>query len=450
MLTNIKTRFENYFSRGHERTIKAKKNIAITFFLKGFSIVIGLVLVPMTINYVNATQYGVWLTLSSIISWFNYFDLGLGNGLKNKLAETNALEQHDKSVIYVSTTYAILIIISASVFVIFLITNHFINWARILNSSAGDLSKLSLIIFGCFCVQFVTQIINTVLTAFHKPSKVSLINLIGQIVVVIVIYILTRNTTGSLINLAIVLAGIPVLVQFFASIWYYGTEYRVVAPRFSAIDFSQAGDLLKLGGIFFIIQIGALILFQTDNIVITQLFGPKQVTVFNIAYKFFSVNIMAFTLILGPFWSAYTDAYTKNDFDWIRNSLKKTQQIWVVFSIVSILMLICSSYVYRLWLSGAIQVPFSISFAMMLYTIGYNFIFLLCYLLNGIGKIRIQLYVYLFSIFVNIPLAIFLGRFFGVAGVTLSNVVIFIIMGFILFIQSRKVLNNSAVGIWNK
>ncbi|HEX3386492.1 MAG TPA: lipopolysaccharide biosynthesis protein [Mucilaginibacter sp.] len=450
MLNNIKTKFENYFSRGHERTIKAKKNIAITFLLKGFSIIIGLILVPLTINYVNATQYGVWLTLSSIISWFNYFDLGLGNGLKNKLAETHALEQHNKSVVYVSTTYAILSLISASVFVIFLIANHFINWARILNSSTDDLNKLSLIIFGFFCVQFVTQIINTVLTAFHKPSKVSLINLIGQIMVAVVIYILTRSTTGSLVKLAIVLAGIPVLVQLFAGIWYYKTEYKIVAPRFSAIDFAQAGDLLKLGGIFFIIQIGALILFQTDNIVITQLFGPKQVTVFNIAYKFFSVNTMAFTLILIPFWSAYTDAYTKNDFGWIRNSLKKTQKMWMMFSIVSILMLICSSYAYRLWLSGTIQVPYAISFAMMLYAIGYNWISLLCYLLNGIGKIRIQLYIYIFSIFVNIPLAIFLGKFFGVAGVTLSNVIIFVIMGAVLWIQSIKVLNKSAIGVWNK
>jgi Na+-driven multidrug efflux pump len=86
----------------------------------------------------------------------------------------------------------------------------------------------------------------------------------------------------------------------------------------------------------------------------------------------------------------------------------------------------------------------------MLYAIGYNWISLLCYLLNGIGKIRIQLYIYIFSIFVNIPLAIFLGKFFGVAGVTLSNVIIFVIMGAVLWIQSIKVLNKSAIGVWNK
>lgn len=447
---SIKEKLNNYFSKGHERTLKAKKNIAISFLLKGCSIVIGLILVPMTINYVNPTQYGVWLTLSSIISWFSFFDIGLGNGLKNKLAETNALEQHNKSVAYVSTIYAILTIISASIFIIFVVVNNFINWPKILNTPGDNLNQLALIVFGCFCLQFIVQIINTVLTAFHAPSKVSLINLIGQVVIVIVIYILTTNTKGSLLNLVIVLAGVPILIQFLAGLWYYNTDYKIVAPSFKAINFGYMKDLLRTGSIFFIVQIGALILFQTDNIIITQLFGPEQVTVFNISYKLFSIVTMGFTIILTPFWSAYTDAYVKNDFAWMRNSLNKTIRIWFVLSIVSIAMFFVSPYLYSLWLHGSVKVPASISLAMAFYTIGFNWITLNCYLLNGIGRIRVQLYIYIFSIFVNIPLAILLARFFNVAGVTLSNIIIFIIMGLALWIQCNKVLNKSATGIWDK
>ena len=64
--------------RGHEATIKAKKNIAAAFFIKGLNIAIGLMLVPLTINYLNPTKYGIWITLSSIIGWFSFFDIGLG------------------------------------------------------------------------------------------------------------------------------------------------------------------------------------------------------------------------------------------------------------------------------------------------------------------------------------------------------------------------------------
>src|ERR1700761_5284446 len=96
-----------FFSNGHERTLKARRNVAVSFLLRGINIAIGFVLIPMTINYVNPVQYGIWLTLSAIIAWFNFFDIGLGNGLKNKLAEANALNDTDSAKIYVSTTYAI-------------------------------------------------------------------------------------------------------------------------------------------------------------------------------------------------------------------------------------------------------------------------------------------------------------------------------------------------------
>ena len=450
MIRILRNTLYTIFSKGHERTVRAKKNIAFSFLLKGVSIAVGFVLIPMTITYVNQDEYGIWLTLSSIISWLSFFDVGLGNGLKNKLAETNALEKHDKSSAYVSTTYAALVVIAISVFAIFLIANNFINWSKVLNAQSHNLNELALIVFGFFCLQFVSQIINTILTALHSPSKASLITVIGQLIILIIILILTKTTKGSLIYLGLTLAGIPVIVQIVASIWLYNTEYKIVKPSFKAINFKYVKDLLGIGGVFFILQIGALILYQTDNIVITQLFGPQKVTVFNVAYKLFSMVIMVSNIILVPFWAAYTDAYAKNDFDWIQRSLKKTRSIWLILSGGAFLLLIIAPFVYKVWLHNQVQVPMSVSMAMFLYVVGFNLMQVNCFLLNGIGKVRIQLYLYIFSIMVNIPMAIFLAKYFGIAGVTLSNVVIFIIMGIILSIQCNKILSKKATGLWNK
>ena len=106
-LTNLKSNL----NKGHDRSVKAKKNIFASFIIKGCNIAISLVLVPLTIHYVNPTQYGIWLTLSSIIGWFAFFDIGFGNGLRNKFAEAIAKDDHQLARIYLSTTYAILSII---------------------------------------------------------------------------------------------------------------------------------------------------------------------------------------------------------------------------------------------------------------------------------------------------------------------------------------------------
>ena len=71
---------KNFFTEGHERSIKAKKNIAASFLLKGVSISVSYLLVPLTIHYLNPTKYGIWITLTSSIGWVAFFDIGLGKG----------------------------------------------------------------------------------------------------------------------------------------------------------------------------------------------------------------------------------------------------------------------------------------------------------------------------------------------------------------------------------
>ena len=85
---------KNLLNKGHSRSVNAKKNILASLVIKGCSIAISLILVPLTIHYVNPTKYGIWLTLSSMVSWFGFFDIGFGNGLRNKFAEAKAKGQH--------------------------------------------------------------------------------------------------------------------------------------------------------------------------------------------------------------------------------------------------------------------------------------------------------------------------------------------------------------------
>jgi len=124
---SLPIKIKHFLSTGHERSLKAKKNILASFGLKGISIVISFLLVPLTLNYIDVTRYGIWLTLSSIISWFGFFDIGLGSGLRNKFAEAIAKDQKELARTYVSTTYAVLLIIVGIVFLLFLIINPFLN-----------------------------------------------------------------------------------------------------------------------------------------------------------------------------------------------------------------------------------------------------------------------------------------------------------------------------------
>ncbi|MDQ3534529.1 MAG: hypothetical protein M3421_02770, partial [Bacteroidota bacterium] len=63
---------KNFFSgvfQGHERSVKLKKNILLSFLFKIFSAISSFFLVPITLNYLEPVKYGIWLTLSSLIAW---------------------------------------------------------------------------------------------------------------------------------------------------------------------------------------------------------------------------------------------------------------------------------------------------------------------------------------------------------------------------------------------
>ncbi len=452
-LQKIQQYINDFFVKGHPRSLLAKKNIIASFVIKGVSMAISLILVPLTINYINPSRYGVWLTLSSIVVWLSFFDIGFGYGLRNKFAEALAEGKEELARIYVSTTYAILSIIIAVLLFVFFAVNPFLNWTTILNTSpemAAELSILALIVFVFFCLRFIFQLINTVLAANQQPAKGSFIELLGSMFSLLMIFILTKTTSGSLIYLGTVLSLTPVLVLVVSSLWFYNRSYKKFAPSFKFVKFKYARDLMTLGIKFFIIQIAALVLFNTDNFIIIHLFGSKDVTTYNVAFKLFSMITMGFNIIAAPLWSAFTDAYARKDFEWIKNTIKTLEKIWMGLIVFSVLLLFASPIIFKLWLGDKVQVPFALSIAMASYVIVSIWQTIHVYFLNGIGKVKLQLYLVIFSSLVNIPLAIFLGRNFGLIGITITSTMLFTVMGIIFSIQTKKILNNTATKIWNE
>lgn len=452
-LSDTLTFISRKINKGQERSVKAKKNILAAFLIKGGSIIISLFLVPLTIHYVSADQYGIWITLSSIIGWFGFFDIGFGNGLRNKFAESIAHDEDEKARIYVSTTYAVLTIIVSIVLTIFLCINPFLNWSKILNTPsnmAGELSTLAMIVFVFFCLQFVLQLITTVLTADQQPAKASLFNFYGSLFSVLVIFILTKTTSGNLIYLGTVLGFTPIAVLIISSLWFYSRKYKKFAPSLKYVKFSYARDLMTLGVKFFLLQIAGIVLYQTSNIIIAQLFGAAEVTPYSIAYKYFSIIPMIMGIIMSPFWSAYTEAWVKKDIDWIKRSLKNLKLIWASLSIISLIMLVFSNFVYRIWVGKEIIVPFSLSLSLAVYVIMLCWTNIYSLFLNGTGKIKIQLYISFLTMLFNIPMAIYLGKKIGIAGIVLSTIILCSISIIIEPVQANKLINNKAKGIWNE
>lgn len=416
------------------------------------SIFISLLLVPITLHYLNSYEYGIWLTLSSILVWVNYFDIGLGNGLRNRLTEALAVGDYEKGRIYISTTFAILLILMFVIYLIYFLLQHFIDWKTILNISANemltDLNSLVLVVFAFFCISFVLKFVGIIYLAKQLPVINDLFGAIANLVSLIVIYILTLVTSGNLTYVAIVFSSAPAVIYLLAYPFTFYYKYPNLAPKISSINFQYTKGLLGLGVQFFIIQVSCLLMFATSNILIAQLCGPEEVTPYNIVYKYFSVITMGFTIIITPFWSAVTDAFIKEDFLWIRKGLTNMVKVWFFFLLCSLIMLFIANWVYSFWVN--MSIPFYLSLLLAVYVSIFNWNNMFAYFVNGMGKIRLQLYCSVISGGTFIPLAIILGQIWGLVGIIGSMCVSLLISAVLMPIQLRLLIAKSATGIWNK
>ena len=450
----INSKYQNFFNGTHSRSNKAKKNILFNILIKLVGIATSLLLVPITIKYVDKTDYGIWLTVSSIVAWFSFFDIGLSNGMRNKFTQAVAKKDYNLAKSYVSTTYVALLVIFSSLWVLFILFNQYLDWNKILNlknSINNDINILVIIVFSYFCIQFVLRILNSMLTADQQPAKSSLIDVLGQLFALLIIFILTKTTQGSLIKLGIGLTIAPVVILLFANIFLFNTEYKKYAPsiRFAKITYFK--DLFNLSFKFFIIQIAALIQYQTANYIIARNFGMDEVTSYNITYKYFNILTMGFVILLSPFWSAATDAYTTGDFAWIKNVVVRYEKALLVFCLIGIIMLFASPYAYDLWIGkDIVMIPFKMSFWCLIYTLSFLFGSIYVNLLNGIGAVRIQYFLSAITPFLFILLCwLFISHFnWGVCCVFIASIISNVNGIIVAPIQCKKIFWKNKRGIW--
>ena len=205
-----------------------------------------------------------------------------------------------------------------------------------------------------------------------------------------------------------------------------------------------------MGFKFFFIQIQIVVLYQCTNILISNVAGPNDVTSYNIAYKYMSVAMMLYTIILSPLWPAFTDAYTKKDFQWMRNIYKKMTYIYYMSVVLLIVMVIVSPIVYKIWIGEKAIVPYSMTLVVALYMVINSWDALQVQLVNGIGTVKLQTYIVIVGLVLHIPLSLFLGGYIGAAGVVCSMIIINIVYATCFTIQIRKILSQKAAGIWIK
>lgn len=440
---------------GLDRNVNAKRHVLLSFIYKFINIIIQFILVPLLLTYLTPVKYGVWLTIVSIINWLNIFDIGIGNGLRLKLAEFSARNEGLPAKLYISTAYAILSLISFCLYLLLLILVKVLDWQTILNAPEElqpEINRALVVVFSFFFINMVMRLIVSLLYAYHKSSVADLLNALSNLLSLLCVFILMHTKEGSLVWVSFCIGFSTLLPLAIANYLVFKRYYPSIHPSINAIDLKVYKNLISLGFRYFLLQLSSVIVLSTDNILISQLFGPSQVPLYEIALKYFSIINIIFVMLLNPLWSAYTDAYTKGELLWIKNKITNLIYIWIAMISAIFVMVLLSEKIIEWWIGSQIKIPIRLVVYMAIYTIISTWNNIYAFFLNGIGKIQLSIYQGIAIALLNIPLSIYFSRYLGLglSGIILGTISCLLLSSVIAPIQTYKIISCQASGIWSK
>lgn len=395
------------------RTSLIRKNIVASFFIKGWSAAIIFLMVPLTLRMLGDYANGVWLTISSMMMWIDMLDIGLGNGLRNAVAEFMARGEMQKARMAISSTLFMLFIITIPVILVAFFLVFYCNIYQLLGVDPLQIENLKTIVMVAviFVSQsFVFKTIGNIYMGLQLPAVSNLLMVIGQTIALVATYLAYIIGSKSLLVIVIINTLAPLAVWLSAYPFTFLLRYKQLCPSLRYIRLSMAKNMCTIGVKFFVLQICGVILFMSANVIISRLFSPAEVTPYQIAYRYYTLVLIVFTIVCMPFWNATTDAYTKGDMAWIKRASHKMNIMIAGLMVMIVLMTFAAEFIYSHWVGCDVNIPLSLSAAMAT----YMFVIILSqrysYFLNGIGILHIQIVFAMTAAIIFIPLAIFVCK----------------------------------------
>lgn len=395
------------------------------FGVKGVSMFVGLLSLPVIYKAIGTERYGMMLSITSIAAVINFADLGLGFGLQNRIPR---LIQEKEDILHrtISSTFFFLVFSSVIVFAFFCFVSNFIDWEDLLNlhsQQAKDEVDLSVYLFAFFlCLSVPFSIVQKIQIGLQEGYNTNLWVSGGSAFGLIVLIILYQfHITTPLVIISIFGANTLFIVLNF--IHYFFFKRRDLLPSIRATSFQLIKSVITESFLFFWVQLLALVLFTSNSILLVHYNGPETVTEFNIAYKLlllFMIPIESSAPYITP---ALNEAVVKGDNDWIKKSISRGLTTTMLISIViGFIIFLTGNLIVKVWIGESalldIRVILSLSFYLVLFS-GIGCI--LSYVMLSSSFIRRKSIIYTVAVMVTVAVKIISIKYYDVEGAIWST-----------------------------
>ena len=386
---------------------------------QGIAMLATLITVPLTLNYLGAERYGLWVTISSIIAFLGFADLGIGNGLLNAISDANGRDDRHLAQQYVSSAFFILCGVSAFLAFIWAIIYPLVSWTWLFNLSSpqaqAEAGPAIAVFIACFLLSIPLGITQKIQMGYQEGFVANLWQGLAGILGLIGVLIAIALKAG-LPWLVFAMAGVPVLTSAMNGATY-SVWHKWLLPRWQRFNAVAARKILKLGMLFLALQLAMALGFQSDNLVIARMLGADQVTQYSVPMKLFMLVPMLVTLVLTPLWPAYGEAIARRDLPWVRKAFQRSLVGSFLLNLVpAIFLVLFGSQIIQIWTRSAVDPSFALLAGMGIWAALNGLARPIAVFLNGASVIGFQVVCALLMGIANLLLSIYLVQRIGIAG----------------------------------
>jgi O-antigen/teichoic acid export membrane protein len=413
-----------------------------TAIVKIFSAVINLVTVPLTLNYLGAERYGLWMAISSILALMSFADLGLGNGLLNAVSKANGNKSDRDAQIAVSSTFFILMGIASLLFVVFISIYPFVSWESVFNvkskTAIYESGPTMMVLVVMLLINMPLGVIQRIQDGYQEGYRFQLWLIVGSLLSLFGLLVCIYFKSG-LVWLVIAFSGGQLIATILNGMMLFTKKRSYLKPKFKYFDLIIGKQLINAGLIFFLLGLFTLLGNASDNIIIAQTLGPKSVAGYEIVKKIFLFSMFT-QFIIQPLWPAFAEALASGDIDWAKRTLKKGLLLSIGGGAVMTLpLLVFGRQIITIWVGKEFMPSWSLLFGFYAFVLIANYGGVMSTFLNSGPLLRKQILIVGLASISSVLLKIYLSLNFGVSGIIWATVIGY---GVFFIIPSYKIAFN--------
>lgn len=421
------TRFQPFDTSTSEGRSKERyRRIALTmvsgFVARTLATLVNLLIVPIVFGYLGKDQFGLWSAITSTVVWLSVCDFGLSTGLVNALAEANGRDDKEAAARYASTAAIVLTLIAAGIAAASLLAAPRVAWGAVFAATGvapEDVVRLStLAAVIAFALGMPLSIVVQIYTAYQKAYVTNASAGLGALVALLAVWAAV-TLKASLPGLIVASSAAPLIVTVAIGVALTRGEMRWLRPRWSLFSWHALRRLRRLAVPLFLLQIGALMVNQSQLFILAHTNGLATVADYAVIVRIVQIAASLVLLTTGAFIPSYREAFERGERAWVAASFKRMLFLRMALASFFALGLVwLGNDLVRLWLRRPdVHFGLGIWVTLTVFLLSSTWVTAHTDLLTILDRIWIQVVLVMINGIATVVLTLLLAPMFGIPGI---------------------------------